>query len=344
VITKYSEKFRAVYDTMNSKFDTEFVNLLSTDKRQNAAADVNHRVSMSALIFTHFLSIGERWTHAFSDCKSGLIPESLVERGNLSANLQNLKKSLDSKYKLTVEYEGPAISRYYKAPLADCVLTPDKFYVRILVPLSLKRKTETNLVRIKSIPFMADSTENKGQQLCVVQGFENGRMYNMASEKLGMTIKSLAMEMHCDTVHFGFCKIPDPLEKPPDRYTLCARALIMHDIENSDDSSIQLQMICKMECVDVDESKVPIVVRGRDQGRTVYIAGTVNNEFWLECKNQDTKKVVPPKVGAIAVIIPCSCVLVYKDLTIQPNYANCPDELIMSQVLPTAWAVQNLVS
>jgi len=113
--SKTGEKVRSAYDKLVRAFKQEFHNRLPTSRRENKASEVNNRLALTSLAYSHFLALGDRWSAALSECKSGFIPESLVPTWKLNDALSALEKTIEQdifNYKFSIRFAGAQISRY----------------------------------------------------------------------------------------------------------------------------------------------------------------------------------------------------------------------------------------
>jgi hypothetical protein len=340
-------KFRSVYDKMVSRFMEEYHNRLPEANRENKASELNHRLALTSIVITHLTALGNRWSGALSDCKSGFVPEALVSPERLTEALNSLEKLVSQEqfnFKFSIPYEGPQVSRYYKAPLADCVMTEQVLYIRILVPIVKKRKTAASLIKIKSTPFHSQSDVH---QLCMIRGFEKGRYFNLGVQAAGSITVSQAMEVTCDTSNFKLCKIPPPLENVVDTTTDCARALITYDFSQSEDAKVNVISACTLDCNSLDVEKLPMVIKSKDAVSTVYLIMNPDDSkegMFLDCEKKDDNMILkPPVTGVLAIQIPCRCKVVLKDMTIHPVMTTCKSDFTVANAVPLHWEGQNTI-
>ncbi|CAL8130118.1 unnamed protein product [Orchesella dallaii] len=229
---------------------------------------------------------------AVQSCKTGHIPGNLIQVEYFKKKLSTLEKTLSTHYNYTlaIDINGNEVSKYYKLPIADCLITPSKAHITINIPVR-RKETTWKLHEIIHTKFAFSN------QVCELYPQEASYLAVSKPENKSILIASHMLN-YCSIFEHQICMIPQ-FAKDSVQSLRCTAGMHL----NAD--PLELVKSCSFRCYSNDEL---IITQVGD--RKIVITNAVNLTY--SCKgNNGTKKLFKfEKLGAIEVNLDCDCEIV----------------------------------
>ncbi|CAG7734000.1 unnamed protein product [Allacma fusca] len=297
LITRFNQKEpRQSYTDLIKGYIENYYQFLPSEKRQDKSILLNLLTTANALGLTQMLEEAQMWTEVMNDCKTSTVPAHLLNSEKLSWSLNYLRPRLAAK-NLTLVLPLDDISSYYKASIADCVMTKTQLLIRILIPVK-SVSSDWNLYSVTPVPFVYNDGEDGSQLICTLKNIDHDQIYSFETKsKLAYPITA------CDTKRDIVCHTgEDDLTMHQFKKTCVA--------EIFGESPSQVRKTCDLHCEPIDSFRSPILFRvAADK---FYLAGKPNESIQVRCPNS-TKSLSPPKEGSLEIQLPCQCSLTHQN-------------------------------
>ncbi|CAL8086923.1 unnamed protein product [Orchesella dallaii] len=261
------------YNNLQKRYDDTDLALLNTNIILADAMQLQHG------LLTYL------WLERSRDqCLQKKIPRLLVSPEQLETHLGEVRQDINTRgFRMSIpEYE---IELYYKVNVMDCVWERRKGLMRLQIPV-VPQDSNWLLYRIQSIPY----------------AYHNRTCYiNIPSTLVAVNgDKVIPYEQHdqkdCVVANDFLCRIPRYGMKISRQYVCITKIMRGTSIED-------LQQVCEVSCHMETEPSVTLIAP-----REYIITNLGENRGLIHCPNKDIP-LEGPKIGGIAVRIPCNCQL-----------------------------------
>lgn len=338
-IASNSQAFKNYSDSMAITIDTiqeKIYQLARMQKDENKKiANLSSELDESTLylinLLFHSVQNSVLSAHALhnseimQDCRSHKIPNLIVIPKVLKVDLKRLNTILsDSNQELAIPLSD--ISKYYKLPLCDCVISNSDLTIHIRIPITQKGST-WKLYELLTTPFAWNN------ETCVIM---HDTMYLAVSET--STDGNLAMRpvsgtgLHnCKPYEHRLCYIPrfsaDNTYGPQCAFSMYQGASVK-----------ELASVCAFRC---HSSRALVISEVQED---TYVITHPKPKTAVNC-DSDTYPILESALdqpGALQVTLPCHCSLTMRNISLIPKRFPCsrigaPKQGII-HVLPATWS------
>jgi hypothetical protein len=313
--------FSGINLVLRDRYIAEYSNLLPPEealRQRPGSYTLVSKVVQDFLLF-HYHVESKRWKDALADCKNGLIPNTVVTKTLLNTTLYALEEKLKAdnlEFSISPEF----LSAYFKIPIADCAFRDDSFVIHIQAPV--KTSADWKLLDVRPLPFYNPKTPNESETICTVG---NVGTYFLYDNKTRAAFAS-------DCKLGELCHVAEATERPYEKS--CATATLLGEIDF-------IPTLCDLKCHPVEYFQLPIF-RKLASDRFV-LTDRPGNQFVIQCPNKGIQIINFPALGAVEVILPCDCEILYDAIKI-PSRHPCVPGLSKAEVfhlIPEHWSTEN---
>lgn len=271
----------------------------------------NHRRTIQILTFF-------RQAETLTSCKNNNIPLTIIPPPVLNADLKKLAQNLKKiGMKLTIPIKQ--ISRYYKLPIAECIMSSESISTHVKIPITQVSKN-WKLLELQSTPF------GWHNETCTLM---HDHMYLAVDNNNTRPITGAGLHQ-CKPYQDRLCYIPrfatDSTYGP-----LCAFKMYLGATVD------ELKQHCSFRC---HSSKALVISEVSEN--TYHITHATENAF-VRCPNRKTQidKKFIGQPGSLELKLPCNCSLYIEGKRIIPARLPCASDAIenfeTTHVLPASW-------
>lgn len=336
-IQDYNIELTSFYDKIRNNFVSYF-NGNSNDGTSNSspiwnasptgAEVVGTLLAMQNLMLTQIHVEINRWKDTIYACQNNLIPISILKSTKLEKVLQELRiKLIAKKYNFAFGSMSSSVilTKLFKMKLVECIFGQNSFFIQLLIPV-VKESNFYKSVQIHQPKFLYNS-----ENICIVNSnleSKSGPLFNF---------RRFIYEKNSKTIVETDCGKDSPLCKFPDKSTRsgatdsCLLAVLVGNMES-------IRSFCHLECDKVPPaivipatpslttttigdsgssgtmitiSQFPLIQR-IDSDKFIVTLNKIST-ILIKCESLGRlDELIPPqKYGAIEIILPCSCYLMF---------------------------------
>jgi hypothetical protein len=250
---------------------------------------------------------------AVSDCRNHLIPSSVVLPASLQTDLKGLATSLENVGR-SLTYPINNLDRYFKEPIASCLISNSKIIVTVKVPTRMTADVH-KLYQVTPLPFIYEGSA------CQVS-LQVGYALTVNDAVIPLTSQ---LSDRCDPTQSSLCLVPR--YAPFNFYSsACIRALLM-----SQSSSADLNRVCPLTCM--RQATKQTLIQQLNGYR--FIVVNPFGPLTVQCKAKEPRTIIyNARIGHIDITLQCFCAAIFRTHQSSFNVTLTPDFPCLSKSQP----------